>query len=94
MGFMDDLKGWFIREAADAKAWTDDAVRDGNAGLDRAEGRLAATPEERMQANLDDIAANDDAFAALQAKADAATARPLAERELAKHERTPDDDGA
>lgn len=86
MGFLDDLKGWFTREATDAKEWVDDSVAGGHAGLDRAERKLAMTPEERLQANLDEIAASEDAFAEIQAKADAASARPLADRELAEQE--------
>lgn len=91
MGFLDDLKGWFRRESADAKRWADEAVADGHAELDRAERRLTATPEERLQADLAAIESNDDAFAALRAKADAAEARPLAERELAEQEQAGDE---
>lgn len=87
MGFLDDLKGWFTREGAAARELRDGAVEDGNASLDRAERRLAATPDERLQATLDDIAAGDVTFAEIQAEADAAAARPLAQREVAKHER-------
>lgn len=86
MGFLDDLKGWFTRESKDAKEWIDDSVAGGHAGLDRAEQKLAMTPEERMQANLEEIAASDAAFADIQAKVDKANARPLAERELAAQE--------
>lgn len=88
MGFLDDLKRVLRRETTDAKEWLDESVAGANANLDRAERRLSADPDERLQATLDDIAANDDAFAALQAKADAATARPAAQAELA------DDDAA
>lgn len=84
MGFLDDLKGWFRRESADARRWADEAAADGHAQLDRAERRLTATPEERLAADMAAIESNDDAFAAIRAKADAAEARPLADRDLAE----------
>ncbi len=82
MGFLDDLKGWFVRESKDARAWADDAVADGNAALDRAERRQAATPEERLQATLDDIE-GDDSLAAVRDRIDRAQARADADEELA-----------
>ncbi|HUG85585.1 MAG TPA: hypothetical protein VMM13_13540 [Euzebya sp.] len=82
MGILDDLKRMLRRETADAKEWLDESLAGANAGLDRAERRIAADPNERLQATLDDITANDDAFAALQAKADAATAGPAAQADL------------
>lgn len=87
MAFLDDLKRWLRRESADARRWADEAVADGHAELDRAERRFTATPEERLQADLSAIEANDDAFAAILARADAAEARPLADRDLAEQER-------
>jgi uncharacterized membrane protein YccC len=83
MGFLDDLKRVLRREAADAREWRDDAVEKGHAELDRAERRLSADPEERLRATLDEIAASEDAMDTIRARADAATARPLADAELA-----------
>ncbi|WP_370326082.1 hypothetical protein [Euzebya sp.] len=89
MAFWDDLKAIFRREARDARDWADDAVADGNRALDDAERRLSASPDERLAATLSDIEAQDDAFEALRAKADAATAGADARGELV--EDGPDD---
>ncbi|CAN5457300.1 hypothetical protein BH23ACT9_BH23ACT9_23570 [soil metagenome] len=82
MGILDDLKRMLRRESADAREWLDDSVAGANRRLDEAERRQAADPEQRLQANLDDIAAGEDAFANIRARADAATARPQADAEL------------
>ncbi|MGI9016784.1 MAG: hypothetical protein ACR2HR_06715 [Euzebya sp.] len=71
MGFLEQLKALFSREATDAKEWLDDSVRDADAALDRAERRQAADPDERLAMTLDDIKTGDDAFEAIRAKADA-----------------------
>ncbi len=82
MGFIDDVKRWLGREAADAKEWVDASVERGHDELDQAERRLSDDPSTRMAALQDDIAANDQAFDSLRDKADAALARPQADADL------------
>lgn len=84
MALWQDLMRWLRREATDARVWADEAVTDGHVALDRAERRLHATPEERMQATLADIAAGEEALAEVRAKAESAQARPAADREVAE----------
>jgi hypothetical protein len=86
MGLLDTLRQLLRREAADARAWAEESVSDGHASLDRAERRLSADPQERMAATLADVEDNDAAFEALRQRADAATARPAADAELADAE--------
>jgi hypothetical protein len=94
MGILDDLKRLLRRESREAQAWVAEAVDGGHRSLDRAERRVSADPDERLAATLDDIAEGEDDFAAIRAKADAATARPAAEAEVVAVERDEDGDEA
>lgn len=62
MTLWDRLRALLRREAADAKEIAADLQQRADAELTRREQSLAATPEERLQATLEEIRATDDAF--------------------------------
>ncbi len=65
------LKGWLGREASEAKQWSEATANDLHANLDRREAELKASPEERMKMIQNQVSANDDAFAQIQADIEA-----------------------
>lgn len=81
MGFLDSVKSWFSREAADVKASVDDLEQRFDADLDRKERELAATPEEKIEMLQADTS-SDDLLAEVQAKIDAQQGKALANEEL------------
>ena len=76
MGFIDSLKRWFSGEAAEVRESMDDAGAALNADLDRREADLKATPEEKMDALLEEIEQSDEQLdeltAEIQAESEAA----------------------
>lgn len=86
MGWLDQLKKVFDREAASAKKWVDDVVSDANTELDKAERRIDADPSVRMAATLEDIEESDAGFDAVRDKAEGESVRPAAEAELGPEE--------
>ena len=86
VSLFDQVKAWFRREAADAREWGNAAAEKAHADLDLAERRISDDPEVRMGALQDDMAANDEALAALRDKVDGAEAVHLADADLAEGE--------
>jgi len=62
MSWLERLRLALRRETADAREWRRETEQRLDAELSRKERELDATPEERLQASLDEIAASDDAF--------------------------------
>lgn len=64
--WVDRIRGWLRREARDVREVLGDAERRLDADLSRRERALAATPEERLQATLDEIAASGESYERLR----------------------------
>ncbi len=85
MGFLDQMKGWFSKESAEASDVMD-GVKE-RVGLDLAarERDLKATPDQKMDAIQDEIDSSS-AFDDIAAKIDATTAKADANADLAEVE--------
>ena len=62
MGWLERVKGFFHREAEDAREIAGDLERRADEALSRRERALEATPQERLEMTLDEIAAADAVF--------------------------------
>lgn len=66
VGFLDSVKAWFSREAAEVKQSVDAATSRLESAMDRRERELQATPEERMEMIQEEI--SEDPFADVRAR--------------------------
>lgn len=66
MDWLARVKRLLQREARDAREVLSDLEQRAEADLDRRERALSASPEERLQATLDEIATSDAAYERLK----------------------------